>query len=75
MASRTGTHTIVESSRTIARMVQRHGAADLDARTTPEFGDCVRALVACFIALLATDENILKIDRHAPFGPEDTPPA
>lgn len=69
--SRTGTPTIWNESVKIARMVQKFGASDMDAKLGVPYGDCVRALVACVIAVLATDDFVLKIDRTPPAGPED----
>jgi hypothetical protein len=53
--SRTGTSTIIKLAERICKMVAVFGAADLAARTTPEFAAAVAALVlACraFNALL-----------------------
>jgi len=73
--SRTGTPSIVDAARKICRMVGTYGAADLSAKTTPAFAAAVATLVAACAVLQALDDNLLKIDRHEPLGPEDIPPA
>ena len=71
--SRTGTSSIWELSRKIARLKQTYGAADMATRLGPDYAACIDAVVTCVIAVLATDEAVLKIDRVAPYGPEDLP--
>jgi hypothetical protein len=39
-----------------------------------DFTSCINALVTCTLALLATDDYVLKIDHTAPMGPEDVAP-
>ncbi len=73
-ASRTGTPTIWREAVKITRLVQKLGASDMDAKLGVPFGDCIRALVPCVIAVLATDDFVLKIDFTAPLGPEDIAP-
>ena len=70
--SRTGTPTIYRLARGICRMVAIYGAADLSARTTPEFAAAVTALVGACRAFEALDNYPMQIDRVAPDGPEDT---
>ena len=70
--SRTGTSTIWRDARNIARVYQKLGAADLEARTNTAFKDCVTAIVTCVLAILASDDFPLQIDRTSPLGPEDT---
>jgi hypothetical protein len=69
--SKTGTASIWNAARKIQRLKGKYGAADMAARLNPEFVTCVDALIACVVALLATDDQVLKIDRVAPLGPED----
>jgi hypothetical protein len=69
--SRTGTATIWRASQKITRMVQKFGAADMTTRLGAEYDACIRALVTCVVAVLATDDHVLQIDATAPFGPED----
>ena len=69
--SKTGTSSIWQAARKIQRLKGKYGAADMAARLSPDFVACVDALIACTIAILATDDQVLKIDRVAPLGPED----
>lgn len=71
--SKTGTASIWQASRKIARLKGKYGASDMTARLSSEFTDCVDALIACTIALLATDDHVLQIEHTAPYGPEDLP--
>jgi len=72
--SRTGTASIWQAARKIQRLKGTYGAADMGTRLSPEFVDCVDALIACTIAILATDDHVLQIDSTAPLGPEDLGP-
>lgn len=65
--SRTGVPTIVKLVRHICRLVTRYGAADLAARTTPEFATAVAALMAACEAFTALDDYPMQIDASAPF--------
>jgi hypothetical protein len=69
--SRTGTPTIWRESVRIARLYQTYGASDMTAKLGLPYTECVQALVACVVAVLATDDFVLKIDRTPPAGPED----
>lgn len=71
---RSGTASIVEAAKRISRMVTVYGAGDLTARTSADFTACIVALVECYAVLAGTDDLLLQIDRHAPFGPEDLEP-
>ncbi len=69
--SRTGTPSIWRDARNIQRLYGTYGASDMDAKLGTAFGDCVRAIVACVIAVMATDDYVLQVDRTLPLGPED----
>lgn len=69
--SRTGTPSIWRHSVKIARLLQTYGASDMDNALGSAFGTCVRALVACVIAVYSTDDQPLQVDRTLPLGPED----
>lgn len=72
--SKTGSKTIYRHAKKIAQLYQKYGAADIDTITAEgsAFGDCVRAIVACVIAVQASDDFPLEIDFTAsPGGPED----
>lgn len=73
-SSRTGTPTIYQAAKKICRMVNLYGAADLVARTTPEFGAAVTALVVACTAFNLLDDQPFQIDFIAPLGPEDVGP-
>lgn len=73
--TKSGTATIIRLVRKICRMVAIYGAGDLGSRTTPAFAAAVLALVAACQAFEALDDFPAEIDRTAPFGPEDQPPA
>lgn len=70
--ARTGVPTIIKLVRTICRLVGQYGAADLGAKTTPEFAAATLALVAACNAFTALDDTPAQIDRNPPYGPEDT---
>jgi len=72
--SRTGTPTIWVNAREIARLKNKYGAADMTAKLGAEFTACVDALVTCTLAVLVSDDFVLKIDRTLPTGPEDEAP-
>jgi hypothetical protein len=71
--SRTGTPTIYKAAQRICRMVNLYGASDLVARTSPEFGAAVVALVAACTAFNLLDDQPLQIDHTPPYGSEDLP--
>lgn len=75
--SKTGSPSIWKHSLKIAQLYRKYGASDIDTITAEgtAYGDCVRAIVTCVAAVLLSDDLALQIDRHAPFGPEDQPPA
>lgn len=68
---RSGTSTIIDACRLIAKMVHIFGAWDLLPRTTPELAAAVNALVAAVAAFEALDNAPGEIDNIAPAGPED----
>lgn len=74
--SKTGSKTIFKHAKSIARLYNKYGASDIDTITAEgvAFGDCVRAIVACVIAVYATDDYPLEIDYTTPGGPEDLGP-
>jgi len=72
--SKTGTASIWLAARKIQRLKGTYGAADMATRLNNEFVVCVDALIACVIALLATDDHVLQIDSTEPLGPEDIGP-
>lgn len=69
--SRTGTPMIVTLVRHICRVYGRFGAADLAAKTTPEFAAAVATLVAACAVFEALDDQPYQIDNTAPRGPGD----
>lgn len=69
--TRTGTASIYQAAKKICRMVNVYGAADLVARTTPEFGAAVVALVAACTAFNLLDDQPMQIDATTPLGVED----
>lgn len=71
--SKTGTPSIWLAARKIQRMKGKYGAADMGAKLGDPFVVCVDALIACVVAVLATDDQVLKIEHTAPYGPEDLP--
>lgn len=71
--SRTGTPSIWKKSVEIARLYGKLGAGDMGAKLGTPFADCINALVACTIAVLSTDDYVLKVDHTVPGGPEDAP--
>lgn len=75
--SKTGSPSIWKHSLKIYRLYSKYGASDIDMVTNEgaAYGDCVRAIVTCVAAILLSDDLPLQIDRHAPYGPEDQPPA
>lgn len=69
-----GTSTILAASRVICRLVGRFGTARFAARTTPEFGAAVEALVVACMAFEALDDYPGQIDSSGTIRPgEDTP--
>lgn len=72
--SRTGTPTIWNYAVKITRLKGKLGGGDMTDKLNSEFTACVDALITCTLALLATDDYVLKVDRTAPLGPEDTGP-
>lgn len=73
--ARTGVPSIIDLARRICYFVGRYGAGNMAAATTPEFAAAVLALVAACNAFTALDDQPAEIDRTAPYGPEDLPPA
>lgn len=71
--SKTGTPTIWREAVKITRLYQKYGASDMATKLGTPFKDCVTALIACTVAVLATDDFVLQIDRTPPAGPEDIP--
>ena len=69
--SRTGTPTIWKLTTKIVRLKQKFGASDMTEALGSEFTACIDALIACAIAVMATDDYVLQIDNTAPAGPED----
>lgn len=69
--SKTGTWSIVQDARHMARMFQKYGAVDMVSRTSQDFYDCVVALIQCYIVLQSTDDYLLQVERTLPAGPED----
>ena len=72
--SRTGTPSIWKHAVKITRLKQTFGGADMTAKLGSEFTACIDALIACTIAVLATDDFVLQIDTTTPLGPEDLAP-
>ena len=72
--SRTGTPTIWKKAVEITRLKGKLGGGDMTLKLGSEFTACIDALIACTIAVLATDDHVLSIDRTAPAGPEDEVP-
>jgi len=72
--SRTGTPSIWKKAVEITRLKGLLGGGDMTAKLGSEFTACVDALITCTLALLATDDHVLSIDRTAPLGPEDIGP-
>lgn len=70
--NKTGTWSIVQHAREIARLQQKYGAADLEARTNVNFAVCIHDLIVCVVSLALTDDYLLQVDRTPPAGPEDT---
>jgi hypothetical protein len=75
--ARTGTPTIIRLARKICQLQALWGAADLAAKTTPEFAAAVRALAAACAAFEALDDLPAQIDATPPFfgGDPDIGPA
>jgi hypothetical protein len=73
--TRTGTASIWKHAVKIRNLYSKWGAADMEARLGADFLACIQAIVTCVAAVYTTDDLPLQIDRHAPFGPEDTGPA
>lgn len=75
--SKTGSKSIWRHAKSITRLYRKYGASDIDTITTEgtTWGDCIRGLVACVELVMLHDDQPLEIDRHAPAGPEDLPPA
>jgi hypothetical protein len=73
--SKTGSKSIWKHSRKIAQLYQKYGASDINTITSEGtvYGDCVRALITCVLAVLAADDFPLEIDYTAG-GPEDLGP-
>lgn len=71
--ARDGSSTILESTRTICRMVGLYGTRGIAAATagTPAFVAAVVALVAACQAFEALDDHPGEIDHTPPLGPED----
>ena len=72
--SKTGVPTIWRNMVKITQLKQKYGASDAEARLGAGFAACIDAIVTCVLAVYATDDQPLQIERHAPFGPEDQPP-
>ena len=72
--SKTGTASIWIAARKIQRLKSKYGAADMTTRLSADFTACIDALILCTIAILSTDDQVLKIDFTLPTGPEDFPP-
>jgi hypothetical protein len=69
--SKTGTASIWRHTVKIVQLKQKYGAADIEARLGTPFKDCLNALVNCAVAVMASDDYVLQIDRTLPLGPED----
>lgn len=69
--TKTGTWSIVQNAKDIARLKQKYGATDLEARTSADFATCILNLVLCVVQLELTDDYLLMKDASAPLGPED----
>lgn len=69
--TKTGTWSIVQDAKDIARLYQKYGASDLEARTNADFQTCILNLVLCVVQLSLTDDYLLQKDASAPLGPED----
>lgn len=69
--SRTGTPSIWKKAVEITRLKGKLGGGDMTTKLSAEFTACVDALITCTLALLATDDYVLKVDATAPLGPED----
>lgn len=71
MAHRTGSASIISLAFAICRIINRYGASDLGARTSPEFVAAVTALKLACAVLKTTDDFFGQRDATAPYGPED----
>lgn len=75
MAKRDGTSSILAASRIICRMVGLFGVARFTARTSPQFGAAVAALVGACQLWESLDDYPGEIDQTLPTGSEDGTPA